>query len=115
MRAGRGGTGQRSPTPGTRQATGHTGTSERAAIEERVLARSRSLLAKAESTTLAAEAETFTAGAQALMARHSIDHALLSALDQSSSDQTVGRRIGIANPYEAPKAMLLTAVAEAHR
>jgi len=49
------------------------------------------------------------------MARHSIDHALLSALDQSSSEQPTGRRIGIDNPYEGPKAMLLGAVAEANR
>lgn len=101
------------PIPGTARAT--DATAHRAAIDERVLGRIRALLAKAESSTFPAEAETFTAGAQSLMARHSIDHALLSALDQSSSDQPVGRRIGIDNPYEAPKAMLLTAVAEANR
>ncbi len=85
------------------------------AVDERVLGRIRALLAKAESTTFPAEAETFTAGAQALMARHCIDHALLSALDQSSSEEPTGRRIGIDNPYESPKAMLLGAVAEANR
>jgi hypothetical protein len=87
----------------------------RAAVDERVLARVRALLAKAESTPYPAEAETFTAGAQALMARHSIDHALLSATGQSPPDEPTGRRIGIDNPYEAPKTTLLDAVASANR
>jgi Protein of unknown function (DUF2786) len=103
------------PIPGTARPTGSTAHAQRAAIDERVLSRIRALLAKAESSTFPAEAETFTAGAQALMARHSIDHALLSALDQSSSEEPAGRRIGIDNPYEGPKAMLLSAVAEANR
>jgi hypothetical protein len=103
------------PSPGTARPTSSTAHAERAAIDERVLSRIRALLAKAESTTFAAEAETFTAGAQALMARHSIDHALLAALDQGSSDEPAGRRIGIDNPYETPKALLLGAVAEANR
>ena len=103
------------PIPGTARSTSSTAQSQRAAIDERVLSRIRALLAKAESTTFPAEAETFTAGAQALMARHSIDHALLAALGHSSSDAPVGRRIGIDNPYEVPKAMLLGAVADANR
>jgi len=103
------------PVPGTARETGSTAHAQRAAIDERVLSRIRALLAKAESTTFAAEAETFTAGAQALMARHSIDHALLAALDQSSCEDPTGRRIGIDNPYDVPKAMLLGAVAEANR
>lgn len=103
------------PIPGTARPSSSSAHRQRTAIDERVLSRIRALLAKAESTTFPAEAETFTAGAQALMARHSIDHALLSALDQSSSEQPTGRRIGIDNPYEGPKAMLLGAVAEANR
>lgn len=103
------------PIPGTEPATGSTAHPPRPVIEERVLSRIRALLAKAESTNFPAEAETFTAGAQALMARHSIDHALLAALAQSSSDDATGRRIGIDNPYEAPKALLLGAVAGANR
>jgi len=103
------------PIPGTARPTGSTAHAQRAAIDERVLSRIRALLAKAESTTFAAEAETFTAGAQALMARHSIDHALLAALGKSSSEEPTGRRIGIDNPYEVPKAMLLGTVAEANR
>jgi Protein of unknown function (DUF2786) len=84
-------------------------------VDERILARVRALLAKAESTTYPAEAETFTAGAQALMARHSIDQALLSATGRAPSDEPTGRRLGIDNPYEAPKATLLDAVASANR
>jgi hypothetical protein len=103
------------PVPGAGRPTGATAQPQRAAIDERVLSRIRALLAKAESSTFPAEAETFTAGAQALMARHSIDHALLAALGQSSSEEPIGRRIGIENPYAEPKAMLLGVVAEANR
>lgn len=84
-------------------------------VDERILARVRALLAKAESTNYPAEADTFTAGAQALMARHSIDHALLAASGQAPADEPTGRRIGIDNPYEAPKATLLDAIACANR
>jgi len=104
-----------SQVPGSAPPPGSAARAERAAIDERVLSRIRALLAKAESSTYPAEAETFTAGAQSLMARHSIDHALLAALSHSSSEEPTGRRIGIDNPYEAPKAMLLGAVAEANR
>lgn len=87
----------------------------RVEVDERVLARVRALLAKAESTTFPAEAETFTAGAQALMARHSIDHAVLAASGRAPTDEPVGRRIGIDAPYEAAKASLLDAIAAANR
>ena len=45
----------------------------------RMLDRVRALLAKAESTTFPAEAEALTGKAQELIARHSIDEALLAA------------------------------------
>ena len=82
--------------------------------EQRMLDRVRALLAKAESTTFPEEAEAFTAKAQELMARHSIDEALLAART-GSRDEPAGRRVGIDNPYEAPKVLLLDAVAEANR
>ncbi|MEO7131428.1 MAG: DUF2786 domain-containing protein [Dermatophilaceae bacterium] len=110
------------PLPGTATSThdrggGVSGPEAGPAVDERILSRVRQLLAKAESTTFEAEAETFTAGAQALMARHSIDAALLSASDRGRrrGDTPQGRRIGIDNPYDAPKAMLLDAVASANR
>lgn len=100
------------PIPGTAVPTR---SGPRPDVDERILARVRALLAKAESTTYPAEAETFTAGAQALMARHSIDHALLAATGRAPTDEPTGRRIGIDNPYEAPKTTLLNAVAAANR
>jgi hypothetical protein len=103
------------PIPGTARPTRSAANRPRPAVDERMLSRVRALLAKAESTTFPAEAEAFTAGAQALMARYSIDLALLAATNQSSSDEPSGRRIGIDTPYEGPKAMLLGAVAEANR
>jgi hypothetical protein len=100
------------PIPGTAVAAR---SGARPDVDERILNRVRALLAKAESTNYPAEAETFTAGAQALMARHSIDHALLTATGQAPADEPTGRRIGVDNPYEAPKATLLDAVATANR
>lgn len=85
-----------------------------AQVEERILTRVRLLLAKAESTTFEAEAETFTEGAQKLMAKHSIDVAMLEAHD-GRPHAPASRRIGIDRPYENAKALLLTVVAEANR
>jgi hypothetical protein len=82
--------------------------------DPRQLDRVRALLAKAESTSFSEEAEAYTAKAQELMARHSIDYALLS-VTAGSADEPIGRRIGIDNPYEAPKALLLDVVARANR
>jgi hypothetical protein len=84
------------------------------AADEKILARVRALLAKAESTNFPSEAEAFTAGAQKLMARHSIDYALL-AHRTGVHDRPTGRRIAIDNPYENPKAALLNVIAGANR
>lgn len=83
-------------------------------VEPKVLERVRRLLAKAESTTFEAEAETFTAGAQSLMARHSIDAAVLAASEQTTGGPAM-RRIGVSNPYESPKVNLLNGIAAANR
>jgi hypothetical protein len=80
----------------------------------RTLDRIRALLAKAESTTFAEEAETYTAKAQELMAQHSIDAALLDA-SAPGRVEPVAVRIGVDAPYEGPKCMLLSVVAEANR
>lgn len=87
----------------------------RSDVDERVLARVRALLVKAESTPYPAEAETFTAGAQAMMARHAIDHALLAATGTGPAEGPVGRRVGLDPPYEQAKLALLNAVARANR
>jgi hypothetical protein len=82
--------------------------------DQRMLGRIRALLAKAESTEFAEEAEALSARAQELMAKYSIDHALLAA--ESGREETPGgRRIAVDNPYEAPKASLLQTVAQANR
>ncbi len=89
--------------PGTAPATG-----------SRVLDRVRALLAKAESTTFPAEAEALTGKAQELMARHSIDAALLDAAAEQP-DRPSGLRLGTDAPYAAGKALLIQEVAEANR
>lgn len=103
------------PAPGDYRPDTHRRAPGKPVVEERILQRVRALLAKAESTNFEAEAETFTAGAQALMARHSIDAALLAAQAPVGTQRPGGRRIGLDNPYEGPKAMLLDAVAAANR
>lgn len=82
--------------------------------EPRMLTRIRALLAKAEATGFPEEAEALTGKAQELMARHSIDEALLAA--RTHSRETPGaRRIGVEPPYEDAQAILLDAVASANR
>ncbi|MEV6020879.1 MULTISPECIES: DUF2786 domain-containing protein [unclassified Streptomyces] len=82
--------------------------------ETRMLARIRALLAKAEATGFPEEAEALSAKAQELMARHSIDEALIAA--RTHAKDTPGAcRIGVEAPYETAKAVLLDAVAGANR
>ncbi|WP_299539539.1 DUF2786 domain-containing protein [uncultured Streptomyces sp.] len=82
--------------------------------EPRMLTRIRALLAKAEATGFPEEAEALTTKAQELMARHSIDEALLAARTHRA-DQPGACRIGVDAPYETAKAVLLDAVASANR
>jgi Protein of unknown function (DUF2786) len=99
------------PLPGTARLTAQ----ERAEpTDERLLGKIRALLAKAESTEFAEEAEALSARAQELMAKYSIDHALLAA-ESGHTEEPRGRRIAVDNPYEAPKASLLQTVAQANR
>lgn len=81
--------------------------------ESRTLARIRALLAKAEATGYPQEAEALSAKAQELMARHSVDEALLAA-GAPSPDAPGACRIGVEPPYEQAKAVLLDAVADAN-
>jgi hypothetical protein len=80
----------------------------------RMLDRVRALLAKAESTTFPAEAEALTGKAQELMARHSIDAALLDATAERP-DRPGGIRLTTDAPYAAAKALLVQEVAAANR
>ncbi|MFJ6212604.1 DUF2786 domain-containing protein [Streptomyces sp. NPDC092296] len=82
----------------------------------RILSRVRALLAKAEATSFPDEAEALTAKAQQLVARYSIDEALLAAgPDGAPADGPGACRIGVEEPYAAAKAVLLDAVATANR
>ncbi|MBY8341168.1 DUF2786 domain-containing protein [Streptomyces spinosirectus] len=81
--------------------------------ESRMLTRIRALLAKAEATGFPEEAEALSAKAQELMARHSIDEALLAARTPSAAAPGACR-IGVEAPYEQAKAVLLDAVATAN-
>lgn len=86
-------------------------------VDEKLLARVRALLAKAENTTFAAEAETFTAAAQAMMARHSIDEAMIHRNRRGGwdADRPGGIRLAVDRPYPEAKALLLQLIAEANR
>ncbi|MFF0234592.1 DUF2786 domain-containing protein [Micromonospora sp. NPDC005254] len=79
-----------------------------------MLDRVRALLAKAESTTFPAEAEALTGKAQELIARHSIDEALLAA-GAEPGDVPGGVRLGTETPYAGAKALLVQEVAAANR
>jgi hypothetical protein len=106
--------GRLGPLPGeARAAAPRRERSSRDAADQRVLDRVRALLAKAESTEFPEEAEVLTAKAQELMARHSIDEALLAVRSGGRSVPT-GVRLGIDNPYESAKALLLQEIAAAN-
>ncbi|MEV2216879.1 DUF2786 domain-containing protein [Streptomyces sp. NPDC050997] len=104
------------PLEGPRQGSGpRQGTGSRPGIESRMLTRIRGLLAKAEATDFPAEAEALSERAQQLMARHSVDEALLADRDGARAADVPGAcRIGVEPPYEQAKAVLLDAVAAAN-
>ncbi|MDG4807489.1 DUF2786 domain-containing protein [Micromonospora sp. WMMD1120] len=79
-----------------------------------MLDRVRALLAKAESTTFPAEAEALTGKAQELIARHSIDEALLAG-GAERGDAPGGVRLSTDSPYAGAKALLVQEVAAANR
>jgi hypothetical protein len=81
--------------------------------DSRVLEKVRILLAKAESTGFEEEAEALTAKAQQLMARYSIDQAMLAG--GAGREDPSGRRFGVDDPYAQGKADLLAAIAGANR
>lgn len=85
-------------------------------VDQKVLQRVRQMLAQAESTSFDGEAQTFTAAAQRLMARHSIDAAILASSSHTpGADRPTGRRIWIERPYVTEKVLLLNEVAGANR
>jgi Protein of unknown function (DUF2786) len=102
------------PPPGTARRTSSNRPADAPPVPERMLGRVRALLAKAESTEFAEEAEALTARAQELMARHSIDHALLAA-ETGTTGEPAARRLAVDTPYESQKTLLLHEIAAANR
>jgi len=83
--------------------------------EDRRLGKIRKLLALAEDPSATpAEAAAFTEKAMALMARHGIDEALLSA-DTGRPGRVANRRLAMSAPYARDKATLAASIAMALR
>jgi hypothetical protein len=101
------------PLPGTVR-PGAAAAGEERTADKRMLGKIRALLVKAESTEFAEEAEALSSRAQELMAKYSIDHALLAA-EAGRKDEPASRRLPVDNPYEGPKTQLLQEVAQANR
>lgn len=102
------------PPPGT--ATQARPAAAVPASSGKMLARIRALLAKAEATEFPDEAEALSEKAQELMAKFSLDRALVDA-DPSLDlpDDSGARRIWVETPYVSAKAQLVGAVANANR
>lgn len=83
-------------------------------VDEKMLARVRALLAKAEATDYPDEAEALSAKAQALMVRYSLQEAVAHH-DRGRAPVAAARRVWIDNPYVAAKVALVQAVAQANR
>jgi hypothetical protein len=96
-----------------------TSATPRRGVDQKMLARVRALLAKAESTTFPEEAEALSAKAQELMSRYSLERIVLESTASADSGcdphPAAARRLWLDNPYVAAKAMLVGAVAEANR
>lgn len=83
-------------------------------VDQKVLARVRALLAKAESTDFPAEAEALSAKAQQLMNRHAFARALLDA-EAPQQHAMTSIRLWLDGPYLDPKSSLVSAIARANR
>ncbi|HEX2297607.1 MAG TPA: DUF2786 domain-containing protein, partial [Pseudonocardiaceae bacterium] len=92
------------PLPGTR-----------GGVDQKVLAKVRGLLAKAESTTFPDEAEALSTKAQELMTRYALERVAVQSEDGPAPQQGSARRLWLDNPYVAAKALLVDAVADANR
>lgn len=101
------------PLPGTARADHRPARTD---ADHRMLGRIRGLLAKAESTEFADEADALSAKAQELMAKFSLDRALVEADPKAPQplDTPTGRRIWLDAPYVSAKSNLVGAVARAN-
>jgi hypothetical protein len=104
------------PLPGSARQPGSVARGSSAAqASGKVLPRIRALLAKAEATDFPDEAEALSAKAQELMAKFSLDRALVDADPALQLDDDSGaRRIWVETPYVSAKAQLVGAVASAN-
>ncbi|TDO35730.1 uncharacterized protein DUF2786 [Kribbella sp. VKM Ac-2527] len=101
------------PLPGTAH---HMRAGSAPPADQKILARIRALLAKAEGTEFPEEAEALSAKAQELMAKFSLDQALVEAAPSVEiPDDSGARRIWVETPYVSAKAQLVGAVANANR
>jgi Protein of unknown function (DUF2786) len=100
------------PSPGTPPAPGSRRTIDPA--QEKILAKVRALLAKAESTEFDDEAQALSGKAQELMSRYALDRAMVDYGRGVRQEATLCR-IWLDNPYLNAKAMLVNAVASANR
>lgn len=99
------------PPPGS---TTHHATVGAAGVDQKILARVRALLAKAESTAFPTEAEALSAKAQELMNRHAFERALLDA-DEHRPQAATSTRVWLDSPYVEAKSQLVAAIAAANR
>jgi len=83
-------------------------------LNEKMLRRVRSLIAKAEATTFEAEAAAFMTKAQELITTHSLQDALHAHGNQEPSTVQMVDLV-VDNPYRGRKAELLGAVGQANR
>ncbi len=104
------------PPPGSATVTAAM---PRRGVDQKMLARVRALLAKAESTTFPEEAEALSAKAQELMSRYSLERIVVESTASAGSvadpHPAAARRMWLDNPYVAAKSLLVGAVAEANR
>jgi hypothetical protein len=101
------------PVPGS-PAAAASAVAPPGSLEQKMLAKVRALLAKAEATEFDEEADALSAKAQDLMARYSLNRALLEH-EKGVRQSAAVRRIWLDNPYVSGKAMLVSAVADANR
>nr|QEO74944.1 hypothetical protein [uncultured bacterium] len=99
------------PTPGSASARSSAAVS---GVDQKVLARVRALLAKAESTQFPEEAEALSAKAQELMNRHAFERAVLDA-DEHRKQTAISTRLWLDAPYVDAKSHLVAEIARANR
>lgn len=99
------------PVPGSASARSSAAVS---GVDQKVLARVRALLAKAESTQFPEEAEALSAKAQELMNRHAFERAVLDA-DEHREQTATSIRMWLDAPYVDAKSHLVDQIAKANR